>query len=68
MINDQLLDQLWEEAAGEFDFGGIRMLYNVRPNMTKEEWKRKYLNRLCDNGEFAISKEGKIIMPKLGIF
>jgi len=38
------LDFLWEEGAGTIDIGnGIKCTYNVRPNISKEEWKKSFM-------------------------
>jgi hypothetical protein len=41
------LDWLWEEGAGTIDCGnGIMMTYDVRPKMTKEQWKKEFMKSI----------------------
>ena len=59
------LDELWDSAKGTLSIGSIKVTFDIRPNMTKKEWESKFFSH--NKRDFAITEEGKIIMPSLGI-
>lgn len=62
------LDDIWEEGKGSFDFGEIKIDYDVRPNISKEEWKREFERKVYGRDtHFWTDKSGRIYMPQCGI-
>jgi hypothetical protein len=63
-----ILDELWKDAQGSFDLGDVKIEYDVRPNMTKEEWKKQWTEQVFGKqDDFVQCPNGKILMPNLGI-
>jgi hypothetical protein len=65
---ESILDNVWEEAEGELDVGNLKAYYNVRPQMSKEEWKKQWMKKVFKTNDFVQCPNGEILMPDLGIY
>lgn len=57
-------ERMYELAKGEISVGNINMLWDFTDGLTKEQWINRFIFR---NDGYFITKDGKILMPKLGI-
>lgn len=62
---EPMLENLWEEAQGDIELDGLKISYDVRPNMTKRDWINTMMG--TSKEDFAIDKKGKIIMINLNL-
>ena len=62
-------ETMWEFAKPEtIQMGNITLTTNFTDGLTKEEWIKRYNKRKqIKYNSFAIDKNGRIIMPRLGI-
>ena len=64
---DTILDDIWDSAEDTIDFGGVKVSFNVRPNISKEQWKKQFKVNIFGEQDYYVLKSGKIIMPELNI-
>lgn len=68
---DELLEEMWKERKGEYNFHGSKIVYDLTLDMTKEEWKRQwkqnFMGERADLQAFYTDDNGRILMPRCGI-